>query len=128
MPLWISDKNKNRYESVLTSVASVESGTEVEEYTIAGTELDDTTNWVKREIGGKMAEEIKARFRKEEGEVKAQDSDPVFLTEKDIYGWMSEMTSDLTFECIVEWGGYEKVFMSGVKLLSIGKFIDWLDN
>lgn len=128
MTIWITDKNKNRYESVLNSVASVESSTEVEEYMIEGHPLDDTTNWVKREVDGKMAEEIKTRFRNEEGEDKAQDSDLVFVTEKEWYGWISELTSDLSFECIVEWGGYTKTFTSSVKPLSIGQFIDWLDN
>lgn len=128
MTIWITDEKKERYQSVVDSTASVESGTEVEEYTISGYELDDTTKWVKREVSGSMAEEVKNRFRKDEGEVKAQDSDSVFITEKEWYGWISEITSDLSFDCIVEWGGYRKVFVSSVKELTFGQFIDWLDQ
>lgn len=122
-----SAERRERYEGEVRALTSIRNGTDVQEYTISGHAVEDTTDWIERQVNGQMAEDIKNRFRQEK-ELKADESDPVLITEKYWHGWISELTSDQSFTCVIKWGGHVHHFMSDWDTTSINVFMLWLEG
>lgn len=123
-PNWDETRRKGIHEAFPDAVVDQD----VELFEMYGEEYDNTTDLVKREVSGALAADIRKRFRSEEGEEKATDADPVYITEKKWSGWISEVTAETSYQCVVNWGGYEKDFESYGDVIAFNHFIDWLDG
>lgn len=124
MPNWDETRRKGIHEAF----PETETDQEVEVFQMHGEDYDDTTDWVKREVSGNLAADIRKRFLSEDGERKATDADPVYITEKKWSGWISDVTADTSYQCVVNWGTYEKDFESYGDVIAFNHFLDWLDG
>lgn len=94
----------------------------VEEYEGGWTYGDTPENVsVKREISGKLAHDIRARFG-------VDDDTPVFITEEEIEGYYSEMTSYTDYVMIIECGKHEKRFGEIYASKNFEQLLKWLDE
>jgi hypothetical protein len=81
----------------------------------------EETKSVKREISGKLADDIRTRLG-------VSELHPVFLTELEKSGWISDYTSDTDYHMIIECGGHTKKFLRWNAAMNFGSLMEWIDE
>lgn len=76
---------------------------------------------VRREISGKLADDIRTRFG-------VNDDIPVYITEEEIEGHYSEMTSYTDYVMTIDCGKHQKSFGEIHAIYNFEQLLKWLDE
>lgn len=76
---------------------------------------------VRREISGKLADDIRSRFG-------VDDDIPVYITEEEIEGSYSEWTSYTDYVMTIDCGRHQKKFDEIYAVYNFEKLLKWLDE